>query len=109
MIFVMERMKFPIFFSMVTLIPNSIWLFTVGATRPRQIDLIKSLWNNALRYSTLLRIDGNHFRQSQAEHRAMVDYACKGDIDGACGVLKEHLSLALNKIVSIMQENHDVE
>ncbi|MBL4601164.1 MAG: GntR family transcriptional regulator [Emcibacteraceae bacterium] len=80
-----------------------------GATRPRQIFLIKSLWNNALRYSTLLRIDGNHFTQSQAEHRAMVDYACKGDIDGACGILEEHLSFALNRIVSIMQENHDVE
>ncbi len=79
-----------------------------GAVKPRQIDMIKSLWNNASRYLSILRIDGNYFIQSQAEHQAMADLASRGDVNGACNVLEKHLLSASNEIITIMQENRDL-
>lgn len=78
-----------------------------GVEKPRQIDIIKSLWNNASRYSSILRIGGRHFRQSQAEHRAMTELASKGDVMGAAEILKKHLSSASEEIIAIMQENRN--
>lgn len=75
-----------------------------GAIRPRQMEIIQSLWSNAARYSSLLRINGEHFEQSQHEHGKMIEFAAQGDIEGAINILSNHLMLASEEIIAIMQK-----
>lgn len=76
----------------------------IGAARPLQQDMILSLWRNAARYSSLLRLVGEHFEQSQVEHWEMTKAASDNNVEKACEILQHHLTSAVNAIVSIMRK-----
>jgi DNA-binding GntR family transcriptional regulator len=75
-----------------------------GADRPRLLRMIENLWSNASRYAMLLRLKGEHFEQSQADHWDLVEYAVNRDTQGACRALAEHVAAASAEVVSIMDE-----
>ena len=70
--------------------------------RTRQLNMIEGLWKNAARYASLLRHDGQHFKQSQEEHWALIDAITKKDIDDACEIIEAHLDHALENILKLM-------
>jgi len=75
-----------------------------SAGRPRQLNIIEGLWKNAARYSSLLRLNGQHFEQSQSEHWALVKAISRGDVEEACSILDNHLTSALDEILSLMKK-----
>lgn len=68
------------------------------ADRPRLFGMINVLHNNVERYMRLYLSTMNHYRQSQQEHRSLLDACANQDIRQAQEILRLHMMAASSSL-----------
>jgi DNA-binding GntR family transcriptional regulator len=61
------------------------------AKMPRLTQTIQSLHHNVARYLLNNYLDRDYLAESQRQHREIVEYCLRGDVEGAIASLKRHL------------------
>jgi len=74
------------------------------ASLPRIMDTIKALHTNIARYLVLYLAGMDYQKNSQQEHRAILEACRQGDIEKAISYLEQHLQSASRHLVAFLNE-----
>ncbi|MET3579892.1 DNA-binding GntR family transcriptional regulator [Mesorhizobium robiniae] len=72
--------------------------------RPRTMHLIETLWQNARRYSMLLRYRAPYIRKSQREHWDILEAVRNRNVDLAVKLLRSHIEAGSARIVGLLEK-----
>ncbi|MFN3987733.1 MAG: GntR family transcriptional regulator [Rhodocyclaceae bacterium] len=73
------------------------------AARPRTLAMIETLRLSFERYLRFTWESSNHLEQSQHEHRQLLGFCRKGEIEQACSLLREHIAATGAKLTERLQ------
>jgi len=79
-----------------------------GAKRPRLLSMIEGLWDNAARYSMLLRHVTPTYQKYHLDHWDLAEATMQKDSDKACIILAKHIHSAALEIDAILKDK-DIE
>jgi DNA-binding GntR family transcriptional regulator len=77
------------------------------ANRPRFMSIIQGLNNNGDRYTRLHLYLSRSFEQVRTEHRALLDFCRKRDLEAACDLLRCHIQSAGTTLKEAVQQRRE--
>jgi DNA-binding GntR family transcriptional regulator len=73
------------------------------AQRPRLLATIRSLHQNVERYLHQELNVMDNLKESQREHRELLDYVSRGDVEAACGLICKHIAEPGHELVAHLE------